>query len=624
MSVISNRINPDQKSLTGSKVTASDAKMQKTEMDFYKMLFASLKNQIPGDDNQNAQDITNTMVGIEQAKTGFKLTSHMEKLTDRLKNQDFHNATQLSGKEVKYSTDKQTFKQSNGFLKFNYKLEHTNPFDHLKMLPTNVGVTIVVSDINGKHILRKKLIAQLGSESFTWDGITDDDTLAADGQYKLSVTTDDPQIKVLTSSQGRVVRVERDSDDISYVCLDNGDKIETSFVAGIVEGHSLPLSEYSSLIGKAVTSSPKAKITGGILSVEYLNNSTNYGNSIVEVLDKENKVIGIAISQPRGIGVQGFSSNVYTTNEYEKVISSTNPDLDFQLLPDGEYKYRIFVQERDTNNLVNVTGNLHLINSVDNSGGMPTFITSHGNKISMDDIENISAPPLEPVNDLYSASNMIGKTLDYLRKIYPEDFSAPIMHLKAPLLDVEPSQDTYFADSKLVVADLEGNPVYTTVSHNGYTEIPEYDQLSQESQHKVRQNFAQQYGENFENFNNAEENKTRIHKYIAKEFRSGNLITAATDHLEEGPKNKVKERNQYIIFDWDKKLENGALLPQGQYLYSIYLELKNKNNDETLKWLPIVPQNKVNKVNFINGQAVFGLDNGDNVDSGMVLGVVSG
>ena len=159
----------------GSTTSTTTSSVEEQQNRFLKLLVTQLKNQDPLNPMDNAEFTSqlaqiNTVSGIE------KLNSTLSTLVDSLGSTQAQEATAMIGKHVMVP--------GSGLV-----LSSGAAYGAVNLAGKADSVKLTITDSAGNVVKTEDLGAQeAGVIDFAWDGNTDDETKAADGNYKFTVT----------------------------------------------------------------------------------------------------------------------------------------------------------------------------------------------------------------------------------------------------------------------------------------------------------------------------------------------------------------------------------------------------------------------------------------------------
>lgn len=181
-------------STSGTKSSASFAKLSENMDMFLKLLTTQLKNQDPLDPMDNAE-MTNQLVQFANVEQQITQNHNLEQMITLLNAQSAASAVSYIGKEVQYTDSTTTY--SGTPVTFGYKPAKSAETLTVKVVDA-AGKTVRTFEDPQKSAQNHKIV---------WDGLNDNGAQVANGQYTFVVAAknaDDKTIKVETNISGRV------------------------------------------------------------------------------------------------------------------------------------------------------------------------------------------------------------------------------------------------------------------------------------------------------------------------------------------------------------------------------------------------------------------------------------
>ena len=177
---------------SGTKSSASFDKLS-SDMDmFLTLLTTQLRNQDPLDPMDNAE-MTNQLVQFANVEQQITQNQNLEQMITLLNAQSAASSVSYIGKDIQYTDSTTTY--SGQPITFGYTPSKSA-----------ATMTIKIVDADGKTVRTIEGEKSAARHTLTWDGLKDDGSEAANGQYTFVVTAknaDDKAIKVDTDITGR-------------------------------------------------------------------------------------------------------------------------------------------------------------------------------------------------------------------------------------------------------------------------------------------------------------------------------------------------------------------------------------------------------------------------------------
>ncbi|MCU5784226.1 flagellar basal body rod modification protein [Alcanivorax balearicus MACL04] len=177
---------------------------------FMTLLVTQLKNQDPMNPMENAE-LTSQLAQINTVSGIQELNARLGEINDQIDAGKALQATALIGRGVLVAGDRVLVGEEGATTPFGVELDKA---------ADNVVVTI--TDGSGQVVRRFELGAlDAGVESFVWDGKLEDETLAPEGAYKVSVTatSNDTPMDVTTLNYALVNGVKMGTDGLPRLDL---------------------------------------------------------------------------------------------------------------------------------------------------------------------------------------------------------------------------------------------------------------------------------------------------------------------------------------------------------------------------------------------------------------------
>ncbi|MCF4099764.1 flagellar hook assembly protein FlgD [Maritalea mediterranea] len=206
---------------TGQSELASSRKTIAENFDtFLSILTTQLKNQNPLDPLDTNQ-FTSQMVEFTGVEQQLKTNEFLEALISTNQQNISSQAVSYIGKQVTAFSDKADLKDGNATWTYG-------------MTRDAAEATITIKNSAGAVVFTEKAPLESGENDYTWDGKTNDGTLAPEGKYSIAIEALDSnggKIDHYTMTAGMVETVDFAGGDPILVV--NGTKVEMSAVAKV-------------------------------------------------------------------------------------------------------------------------------------------------------------------------------------------------------------------------------------------------------------------------------------------------------------------------------------------------------------------------------------------------------
>ncbi len=604
---IDNKAGEDNKTPEQKNIDAA----QKNTIDFIKIIVATIKNQSP-DKQADPGQIAQTMAVMKQTEEIIKMGGNISSLKDKLSSDELGRISSMySGKEVRFNTATQIFDGQNP-VAFKYQM---NIDDATK--PVNASIVSSVSVHNSAGIEVMKTIGkrEKGIHEFNWDGKDSKGKLVKKGEYTIKINAhyekmNNGQVVKTPIESGAYISGRVDSVELSagkpklrannlLFDLDQVIKIESEINNETTE--NLILSDYSSYIGKfAEISNNEVNINAsGESLLDFECKIDRPGKVLIRLFDEKDNHIGCALIDEvdKGMNHLRFKpTNSLSPEGYESFEIGVNGG---SYLPQGKYKYKIFIQ--DTLNFnpeeykevivskkIKITG-LDFANEPLVISGEEKFSLSSIKKLSEDLVSNI-------YNDYTS---FLGKVANVNFETFELRNNSPAQkqYVKiAPVGNGYVIGDVYmniFDANNILVNKIQSNTVISTSQNTLYNRdtllsyIKPEDLSELKAEHNIPMNLSS-IDEIEEFFGNSDEDRSRFTRFADKVFQKLDTVAIAKEYwpefenLQNNDRDLVLEAVQancpFTSFYWNGRNMNGDRVPEGSYRYEFEME-KYKPSD---------------------------------------------
>lgn len=584
-----------------------------------------------------SHELAATIANIKQTKILNELSSSIQRFAEGNKFHALQAATNLQNQErpINYDNSKITF--SGKSVECPYEI---NPLGQNKgSIYTQVPVIIVVRDDKGKEVFRSNKTKKPGKNIFLWDGKDEKGIEQPSGDYRVTITSSNEDWEANLKGSANIESVERNDDGNITLKLDDGKTINLDQVTGtsnVKKKHNI--ADYISYIGRNILTENILQCAGGSASISYNNDLRNYGDTLVEVLDKQGKVIACGKHTPTSMGQNNAYISLFKTNNRDDVLKG---EKKLEMLDSGKYSYKIYLENLDSGKYGEIKKFFEKVIGVEeNSEHEPVIITNSGEYTK----EDITAIGESAANQNSGSKNDImkylGKEVEYPNTVRIDNSDGEV-ELSTSLLNFELPEGAQVNNTTVVIFDSNGNKILEQ-DGIGYTAVPEFNELSDNSKQIIKDRFPpQQYApvvpappqieapipivvsiDNMATLANVTQKE--VEKYMQEEFRKGNITTATFNALPDDTqadianKEKIKKINKAIVYHWNKKDSMGNQVSAGEYFYSFRIDY-TKDGDNVSQLL--LERSKV--ISMDPNTSDIKLENGRSIISSMVQTVVS-
>ena len=547
------------------------------------LVFSTLKHQDPLNPTSNAEMAT-LFANFEQTKTLSELSTTMKQLDDSNKFNALQTATSLQSQNKPISYDNSIITFLGKTTECPYEI---TPLGQNKGSEyTQVPVTIVVCDDKGKEVFRTKKTAKPGKNIFLWDGKNEKEVEQPNGDYKIIITSDDKDWETKLKGTANIEAVERDpSTEEVTLKLNDGKTISLKQVIGtsnIEKGHDID--DYTSYIGKMISTENTLQCVGGNASISYNNPLNNDVITLIEVFDKQGKVVAYGKHKPDSIGQHNAGVDLFKTSDQNDVLDGEEK---LDRLESGKYVYKLYLKDLDSGEHCQIEKPTEKVISVSKSNNEPVLVTNMGNKYKKEDIiaitEDSSYQNSGNQNLGSDIMKYLGRNVEYINTIEIDD-SDDNVELSTPLLDFELPEGAEYKSTELQIDSLTNGKVFVEDGVK-YTAVPEFEELSDKDKQAIRNNFKKgnPIGKSANILDDITLSEAELKNYIRQEFRAGNIVQQGV--VDNPQEEEIRKRNKAMVFNWDKKDSNGHKVPAGEYNYLFtinYITADGKEEDTQL------------------------------------------
>ena len=576
------------------------------------LVFSTLKHQDPLNPTSNAEMAT-LFANFEQTKTLSELSTTMKQLDDSNKFNALQTATSLQSQNKPISYDNSIITFLGKTTECPYEI---TPLGQNKGSEyTQVPVTIVVCDDKGKEVFRTKKTAKPGKNIFLWDGKNEKEVEQPNGDYKIIITSDDKDWETKLKGIANIEAVERDpSTEEVTLKLNDGKTISLKQVIGtsnIEKGHDID--DYTSYIGKMISTENTLQCVGGNASISYNNPLNNDVITLIEVFDKQGKVVAYGKHKPDSIGQHNAGVDLFKTSDQNDVLDGEEK---LDRLESGKYVYKLYLKDLDSGEHCQIEKPTEKVISVSKSNNEPVLVTNMGNKYKKEDIiaitEDSSYQNSGNQNLGSDIMKYLGRNVEYINTIEIDD-SDDNVELSTPLLDFELPEGAEYKSTELQIDSLTNGKVFVEDGVK-YTAVPEFEELSDKDKQAIRNDLKKgnPINKSANILDDITLDEAELKDYIRQEFRAGNIVQQGV--VDNPQEEEIRKRNKAMVFNWDKKDSNGHKVPAGEYNYLFtinYITADGKEEDTQL-----LGKGKVEQVDQHTHELV--LENGEYLNPLMV------
>ena len=547
------------------------------------LVFSTLKHQDPLNPTSNAEMAT-LFANFEQTKTLSELSTTMKQLDDSNKFNALQTATSLQSQNKPISYDNSIITFLGKTTECPYEI---TPLGQNKGSEyTQVPVTIVVCDDKGKEVFRTKKTAKPGKNIFLWDGKNEKEVEQPNGDYKIIITSDDKDWETKLKGTANIEAVERDpSTEEVTLKLNDGKTISLKQVIGtsnIEKGHDID--DYTSYIGKIISTENTLQCVGGNASISYNNPLNNDVITLIEVFDKQGKVVAYGKHIPDSIGQHNAGVDLFKTSDQNDVLDGEEK---LDRLESGKYVYKLYLKDLDSGEHCQIEKPTEKVISVSKNNNEPVLVTNMGNKYKKEDIIAITEDSSYQNSGNQNLGNDImkylGRNVEYVNSLEIDD-SDDTVELSTPLLDFELPEGAEYKSTELQIDSLTNGKVFVEDGVK-YTAVPKFEELSDKDKQAIRNNFKK--GNPMDKSVNVLDDITlseaELKDYIRQKFRAGNIVQQNV--VGNPQEEQIRKQNKAMVFNWDKKDSDGHKVPAGEYNYLFtinYITAGGKEEDTQL------------------------------------------
>ena len=547
------------------------------------LVFSTLKHQDPLNPTSNAEMAT-LFANFEQTKTLSELSTTMKQLDDSNKFNALQTATSLQSQNKPISYDNSIITFLGKTTECPYEI---TPLGQNKGSEyTQVPVTIVVCDDKGKEVFRTKKTAKPGKNIFLWDGKNEKEVEQPNGDYKIIITSDDKDWETKLKGIANIEAVERDpSTEEVTLKLNDGKTISLKQVIGtsnIEKGHDID--DYTSYIGKMISTENTLQCVGGNASISYNNPLNNDVITLIEVFDKQGKVVAYGKHKPDSIGQHNAGVDLFKTSDQNDVLDGEEK---LDRLESGKYVYKLYLKDLDSGEHCQIEKPTEKVISVSKSNNEPVLVTNMGNKYKKEDIiaitEDSSYQNSGNQNLGSDIMKYLGRNVEYINTIEIDD-SDDNVELSTPLLDFELPEGAEYKSTELQIDSLTNGKVFVEDGVK-YTAVPEFEELSDKDKQAIRNDLKKgnPINKSANILDDITLDEAELKDYIRQEFRAGNIVQQSV--VDNPQEEEIRKRNKAMVFNWDKKDSNGHKVPAGEYNYLFTINYTTADGKEEYKQL---------------------------------------
>ncbi len=602
-----------QKTASSAKTSAikkpltAEERLQESQQRYIKIMAATMKAQTP-DEPAKSGDMAQLFASMESTSASLKSVGLLEKIHASLSSHEMTKALPFHGKQVQYNTSVKQFDGERP-VDFQYQLKYN---DHSRASGAHISTMITVLDSKGLKVLQTKGETKNGVHNFKWDGKNSRGTLLDEGEYSIKVEANWERIVdgVLEKTpieagafiSGSVDSVEMRDGKVKLII--DGVAIDIDDVIKIEDDgtkkQELKIADYSAYIGQSAEVDDNDLIVDakGFASIDYKCSLERPGKLSVQIFNDKDELVGVAVSSDVRKGLNNIkvkASNALTEADAEKFNAG---DASFSLLAQGEYKYKLSIQDRldvDPEKYASVpTARSIIITGLDFAGD-PVALAGD-ERFAIDKITRLEAA--SGSSDVFKeAVQYLGKYADIsLNQLELTNGVADAQFFKIPVFEGEGHYGRayleIFDDAGRKVASIEKDPRAMIIDDGTgvfYNVDNLFNFLTAEAKVAIcNEKAIDPAADNIDAVSaaileGARENRLRQFKeYVADEFRNRrvNLDYASVygGYEDFSPLNKtlvkaaIDENKRYTGFQWDGRGLDGKKLANGAYNYELRIE----------------------------------------------------
>ena len=521
--------------------------LEKSKDGFLKMLLEGMKHQDPtGKSNKNNGDIVQTMAALTMVDASLHQSDKLDEIAQNTKNSDIMKTHGLIGKNISYDDSTREFEDKP--IEFNYQIKRPE----LVSQNTGVKVNIEILDKDGQIVFTGRGKDKEGVNSFIWNGKNNKGVKMPNEAYTLKVsattlgnTNAGMPVEATTYLTGKVQAVEVDNDNIASLII-NGKRVKTNSIRKVDDvidesDNKIAANDYVNYIGKKASIDLSIiEIKNGKGQVAFDNNVEKPGKIKIDILSKDAKLI----------------KSIELTTPVKRGINDIAIDARKNGILDGEYKCRVYVEDKDNDDKKVLAGNLDNIEII----GLDLVnkqVLAGDKKYNIKNLMKVTGLSISENSLLTQSGYYVGKTIQYENNdiIYNDVPDTSILNIKPPELGRK------LGEVKLNI--YKGDELVASVVKNGadlYETIPGLHDLDDNSRLAVN-NLINTYNNPIPNYPGLDiVQKAKIDKYIENNFREGTFFKRGQDVNSKEVKNKNAGTAEFV---WDGSLYNGQQAASG-------------------------------------------------------------
>ncbi|MDX1923899.1 MAG: FlgD immunoglobulin-like domain containing protein [Rickettsiaceae bacterium] len=613
-STVNNRKQPQNHKIEAT-MTKEEKKLQEVKqntIDFMRIIASTIKNQNP-DKPADSGQVAQTMGVLRQTEETMKMAINIDSLKEALANDQLGKAiSSFGGKSVKVDTSKQEFDGKNP-VNFQYQM---NVNDASRPPESYVCSQIRIYNSMGHEVYKTEGKKEKGLHSFKWDGRDSRGRVQGNGEYRIEIESyfermHDGQISKTPIESGSYISGRVDSVDIQGgrpKLQINGKFVDVDQIISVEappKEEKIPdISEYASYIGKhAVIDDKNVKInSGGHGSIKFDCKLQRPGKVLIRFFDKTEQQVGcITLGDVKqGSNTLKFrATNSISPEQYERFEDGVRGA---SYLPEGDYTYKIFIQDKLASNPEHYaeisTIRNALITGLDFAND--PLIISGDESFHISEIRKLANITEENSYNEYAA--YIGKTatINFDKMEIRASQSSEKQYVKIPKISDEYLMGNVymnvFDSTNKLIARVKSNTVISIDEDRLYTRETLLEYVNPQAFNEAKVSFG--VPDELDNLDSIQEFLSSQPEGEAKFAKLTTILVDKVDVTQVGRKfwsnfDSLNDRDKNLVaesiksnvpctgFYWDCKSEGGARVNPGEYRYVFEMEKYRKSGPRT-------------------------------------------
>lgn len=603
------------------KPLTAEERLQESQQRYIKIMSATMKAQTP-DEPAKSGDMAQLFASMESTSASLKSVGLLEKIHASLSSHEMTKALPFHGKQVQYNT---SIKQFDGErpVDFQYQLKYN---DQSRPSGAHISTMITILDSKGLKVLQAKGETKNGVHNFKWDGRNSRGKLLDEGEYSIKVEANwerivDGVLEKTPIEAGAFISGSVDSVEmrggkvkliIDGVAIDIDDVIKIQDDGAKTQ--ELKIADYSGYIGQSAEVDNNDLIVDakGFASIDYKCSLERPGKLSVQIFNDRDELVGVAVIGDVRKGLNNIkfkASNALTEEDAEKFAAG---DASFSPLSQGEYKYKLSIQDRlyvDPEKYTSVpTARSIIITGLDFAGD-PVALAGE-ERFSIDKITRLGA--VSGSSDVFKeAVQYLGKYADIsLNQLELKNGAADAQFFKIPVFEGEGYYGVayleIFDDTGMQVASIEKDPRAMIIDDGSgayYNKDNLFNFLAPAAKEIICNSFGLDDVDNIDEVAAELTGHGRIDRLpelkndvvqglgdATLELNYAALHRGYADLSEIDQalvKRAIDENKRYTGFQWDGKGLDGKKLANGSYKYELRIEKYHTRPDTAAEILEL-------------------------------------